>query len=280
MVNSKIAIICPIGPIHKWGYQHTHPLCIASQAEFADAVYLVQSTSDRTGVDELLDTYPNITLISGPETWQHLPDSDDEHPCCQKFMSFHMRNFGIGRLAAFRDGYRLIINTHANWYVPRRNIGALRTYCATFRAGGSHVGKLWRAFQLANVLFKASDCGDYLMNLDGLNEAEVIQYVATLRLKWDRMPPSHIPANVDDICVVDSSFEMTVDELGGCQTRYDDYDMYGQTFDWPSILPFTISKFGKYTVSNEPLDYWGGKLASRCQLGFVSYQIVKAMGLE
>jgi hypothetical protein len=274
----KIAIICITGPISKWGYQHTHPLCIASQAEFADAVYLVQSTADRTGVDELMAQYPNITLISGPETWTHMPGSADTQPFCNNLAHIHFRNFDIGRRLARLHGYGLILHMHGNWYVPRG--GRLREYCEAFYAGGARIGQIWRVFQFGDVLFKPGDSGDFLINCMGQEGRDIAEYEFALRLRYYRRPADAIPSDAAECGIVDCSMELTVDELGRNATRYNDYRLQETGFDFEKILPAYVTKFGKNAVDNRPLDYWGQQIAARTRPDFASYRILQGMGLK
>jgi hypothetical protein len=278
----KIAISVAVGPLHKWGYQHVCRECLASQAEFADHVYMIQSTEDATGVQELLDEFPNITLISNPATWHHLPGQTDEalpspHHYMGLFTTFHMRNLSIGRGAAFDDGISIVLSTHNNWYIPRRNVSALREYCEEFAAGGTLTGHTWMWSQLHNKLFGPGmrNCG--LCNTTGmLDRAAVEEYYPDMKFRYQVR--STIPEQVKNICMVDCSYNLLPSEFEGMHRRFF-YPGY-RTFDWNSKRAIIASRLmRKCFVQDVPLDYWGEKIAAKSRPDWMGYQLLQEAGL-
>lgn len=277
----KIAISLAIGPLHKWGYQHTCHECIASQAEFADHIYLVQSTADATGVPELLNEFGNVTLISNPSTWHHKPGRTDEvvdigMPMAlrQGFLpTFHMRNLATGRAAAFDDGYKVVLSTHVNWYIPRSNVKTLRTYCEDFEKSDRLTGNTWMIAQLHDKLIGPASRNEGLCNLeDMIGGDEVRAYYGDL--KWRHPPLNEIPDNVNEICVVDCSYNLLPSEFEGMQRRmyYPGYE----TFDWPTCRMQLASRMShRNAVLKIPLDYWGEKIAAKSGPEFMGYQILQ-----
>ncbi len=273
----RIAISLATGPTHKWGYQHIYNECLSSQAEFADRVYLVQSTDDDTGIPEVLSKHSNIVFISNPSTWHHRPGETDEIMTTVPNMTeFHMRNLTIGRYAAFRDGYRVVISSHTNWYIPRGNIDNLREYCERFHSTGQLTGKLWLMAQFANRLWGPPASGDFLCNLTSMDKMEVWNYYP--RLKFDRALAGTVPQNIEDICLVDCPYEMTPDEFGSNQLRWPEY----RTPHWDAEEYITrcaerLNRIGFLHNGDLDLDYWGQLIATKSDPSFLSHSILEAI---
>ena len=275
----KLAIVVAVGPLHKWGYQHVCCECLASQAEFAERVYMVQSTADATGA-ELLAARANITFLSSPATWHHRPGATDEvldvgTPGMAGFTKFHMRNLALGRQAAFQDGYRLILSTHNNWYIPRRNGAALRQYCADFERSGQRTGATWMIAQLHNKLLGPGVRNEGLANLDGLDEEGARAYYPDM--KWRHPPIAEIPGNISDICVVDCSYNLLPAEYEGMQRRFG-YPG-AEHFDWPSYRAVLANRLRRRNaVLNMPLDFWGQQIAAKSGPDWMGYQLLQQVG--
>jgi len=271
----KIAISLATGPAHKWGYQHVYAECLASQAEFADCIYLVQSTSDDTGIPEVLSRHSNIVFISNPSTWHHkLGETDEAMTTFPNMTEFHMRNLTIGRFAAFQDGYRVVLSSHTNWYIPRNNADNLRAYCERFYSTGQRTGKLWIVAQLADVLWGPGACGDFLCNLTDMDENGVWAYYP--RLKFDRARAGTIPNNVENICVVDCPYELTPDEFGNNQLRWPEYrTLHWDAKDYITRRAERLNRIGFLQTTS--LDYWGRLIAAKSRSDFLSHSILEAM---
>jgi len=273
----KIAISVAVGPLHKWGYQHVCRECLASQAEFADHVYMVQSTEDATGVQELLDEFNNITLISNQATWHHEPGKTDEvlmgGQCMGVFTTFHMRNLAIGRWAAFDDGYGIVLSTHNNWYIPRRNVAALRQYCEDFERSGKLTCHTWMMPQLHDKLFGPGNQNDGLCNLSGMKDGnQVMAYYPSM--KWRHPPLQEIPGNVGEICMVDCSYNLLPSEYEGMQRRFG-YPGH-ESFDWKTRRAQLADRLlRRNVVQKGRLDYWGEKIAAKSGPEFMGYQILQ-----
>lgn len=273
----RIAVSVAVGPLHRWGYQHVCRECLASQAEFADYVYMVQSTEDATGVKELLDEFRNITLISSPSTWHHRPGETDEilmgGRSMGAFTTFHMRNLALGRLAAFEDGYRIVLSTHNNWYIPRRNVAALRKYCEDFERSGKTTGHTWMMAQLHDRLFGPGVRNEGLCNLSGMrNGNKVMAYYPGM--KWQHLPLQEIPGNVAETCVVDCSYNLLPSEYEGMQRRFGYPE--NDSFNWEMRRAQLADRLlRRNVVVKGPLDYWGEKIAAKSGPDFMGYQILK-----
>lgn len=277
MSDVKIAITCACGPLHKWGYQWTDYECIASQAEFADRVYLVQSTEDATGVKELTDKYPNITLVSDPMTWHHFPGQSDEEltvdtrPHMGAFTTFHMRNLTRGRLEAFKDSYRVVMSTHSNWYVPRQNYTTLRNDCDKFMHTGDHTGYGWALGQIHDRLMGPPVRRDVLCNMTGMDDKQVSAYYPDLKGRHT-IPPSC----VFDICMIDASYNLLPEEFGGMQKRM--HYPGSDTWTWNDYRILLTERLNRRCVLlDETPDYWGQRIADKSTPDFMGYQLLQGI---
>lgn len=267
------------GPLHKWGYQHVANECISSQCELADRVYVVQSTEDATGMQPLLDKYHNLTLISNPTTWHHRPgETDEKLTITNRIIKVTVRNLGIGRLAACRDGYTLVLHTNNNWYIPRRNVAALREYCEAFYHTGNVEGKVFGRGQLYDVVMSKPISSILLMNLSGLTEEQIQKWVLDTKLRrpaWDTLP-----WNFDEVCFVDCNYEMTPEEYGANKLRFADY--HTKVWNWPAYMADRVARIREHR--SVPLagllDYWGQEVAKKCTKEFCSYQILERLGYK
>lgn len=278
----KIAISVAVGPLFKWGYQHVCRECLASQVEFADRVYMVQSTEDATGVKELLDECPHITLISNPSTWHHKPGQTDEvldvgKPNMAGMTMFHMRNLGLGRAAAFEDGYRIVLSTHNNWYIPRRNAAALRHYCEDFERSGKMTGHTWMMPQLHDKLLGPAVRNEGLANLASMKSADEVRAYYP-GMKWRHLAVNTLPENVEDICMVDCSYNLLPAEYEGMQHRFG-YPQH-ETFNWPERRAQLADRLLRRNfVLNVELDYWGKLIAAKSGPDWMGYQILHEVNL-
>jgi len=275
-----IAIVMPIGPLHKWGYQWVCQECIASQAEFADHVYMVQSTEDRTGVQEILDKFPNVSLISSPETWHHRPGETDEVlTTAGRIVRVAYQNRRIAQMMAWKDGHNIILGTHNNWYIPRKNIASMRMYCEMFRRRSKAVGLMWIVTQLCDRLLGIMH-SSLMLNFAGMNEEQVAKQIPDMKMR--RITPGKIPKNAGTVHLVDCNYEMTVEEYAANRVRYPDYALNG-VWNYEERLAARVTRFKKFGWTKPldwPLDYWGQLIAAKARPDFYSWQILEAMGLK
>lgn len=284
----KIAIVCAIGWLDSHGYQYVAPTCIGSMAEFADVVYLVQSTRHAGGVAELMQTYPNIIHIANSYTW--FSDREDESSLIP---GFHNRNLGIGMQTAAADGAECIVGMHDNWYIPRRNMAALRARCETAIRDDAQREWLYRGTQLGNVLFHASHRVKFVVNpkyagmmIPGA-VADKAHKFYTIQAKAEDMTMTveEMFAETDSAMVVDVPLEFPMSDM---ESLFNWSQCYGgrmgiggsTVFDWDNFKPVYHSLMGKKSPSAEPLDSIGEEIARISQPDFMSHIVLRDLGLE
>jgi hypothetical protein len=273
---TKIAVVCAIGWLDSHGYQYVAPTCIGSMAEFADVVYLVQSTRNRNGVDELMRAYPNIVHIADDRTW--FSDYPDEHEITHPW--FHNRNLGIGMQTAAADGADCIVGMHNNWYIPRRNMAALRARCEAVVRENVPIEWLYRGTQLANALFHVSHHVKFIVNAHHL-ECFAPGKVADKARKL--YPPASRFKELDATMVVDAPLEMPMADLADVWNWSKCYDgrVGGSTvFKWEAFRPIYRKDVSHKAMSRDPLDRIGEMIARDSRKDFVSHIVLQDMGLE
>lgn len=64
MSHQQTAVLCPIGPLGRFGYQYNRLHTIGSYSAFADNVYLNSSKRNDRHHDEIVNAFDNVTIIS------------------------------------------------------------------------------------------------------------------------------------------------------------------------------------------------------------------------
>lgn len=266
MSGYKVAVVCPIGPLHKWGYEHTCQGCIGSHAEFADAVYLVQSTSDKAGTASILRRWYNVTLINSPDTWHHRPEDSDEvlNPA-YSFSYFHMRNLAIGRTAAWRDGADVVISMSSNIYIPEWSRDGIHAAIGEMLAEDEPEAFLYRSIQLGRQLFVPDKRVPWIANARKWQTAEeAMVYEPDFK-------PRRFEGVPGEAVVVDCHYWRTMDELHSLYKRFNYMSRMRKTI-WTDerLMTEYIAVQAKVGKWDHPLDRWGQELAAKHRSDFVS----------
>ena len=146
-----IGIVCPVGPVDRWGYQRNLAECVGSFCEFADLVVLVQSHEEAAGLGELAGRYGNLSVLANEQTWFH----DGRYRA--ERVAFN-RNLGADALR--QVGCSSILHLDCNWYIPESSRAELRKACGEAQG----VRWLFRGCQVGKWLFSP---GMRLPNLHG-----------------------------------------------------------------------------------------------------------------
>ena len=272
----KLAVVCSAGWLDSHGYQFVCRECIGSMAEFADVVYLVQSTRNRNGVDELMQEYPNIVHIADERTW--FSDYPDEREITH--FGFHNRNLGIGMRTAAEDGAECIMGMHNNWYIPRRNMAALRARCENAIRDGKPLEWLYRGTQLGSVLFHVSHHVKFIVNP---THPECMEHGKVADKAHKRYPPADQFPELDKTMVVDVPLEMRMTDLAAV---WNFSKCYGGrvggslVFKWEAFKPIYRKDVSHKVPCPGPLDSIGEVIARNSQKDFVSHLVLQDLGLE
>jgi hypothetical protein len=276
---TRVAVITPIGPLTKWGYQHTYEACIGSQAAWADRVFLVHSTADRAGIDALCARHANVEYISTERTWFHAPGQSDETlrnapgRDVFNFTAFHMANYAVGRYAAWQAGYDVALSMMSNTYIPQWSFDALRAAAIQLAESGECEGMIYRAFQLGGVLFRVDRCAPWLANLCALGDTSAT-YCPDFKLR-------KCGAVTEGAIIVDCHYERTIaDEMEKAERfRYlERLQVRGRGTETDTLVSEAARRFRQIPRWDRDLCAYGQAVATRSQGDFMS-QIILAGGM-
>lgn len=272
----KIAVVCPLGYLDRHGYQNVYRACIASMAAFADELYLVQSVNDRTGIDELIMQYDNITLISGLNTYFEVENGKP------LFDLLRIRdNVNIGIDAAADDDYDVALCVEVNQYVPVHVRDPLGLECAEVRDHDQPYGWLYRRDQLADKTFIPNLRRPWIFNLNFGARLEIPDGAS-----FDGKMIHHIRhawPEYNNISIVDCALEMTAKDL---QDKLEFFRFYHEfcskrptSFDLEYWRQYSIAKFHQKQLDGEPLDVYGRAIAGVAALhpDFMSHDVLGAL---
>jgi len=264
----KLAAIVPIGSLAEKGYQHVFEPCIRSIAEFADAVYLVQSINDNRNLWQLEGLY-NVNVISNPSTWF---DGDYDGKQIN-------RNLDLGCQAAKNNGADIAILMTSNCYIPVDSAYLLRWAINHIR---SPFNFYYRGNFVAGKLFKPSKRLPYILNLSYFPETRFSFDPDGLFCDGEFISPSYGDfSQMEFETVIDVPLEMTLDELTDklnfVRCYSDALPKRNAVFDWNYWKPYMIGKIAACTPSDKPLDKYGLEIARIIRDDFISHEILREL---
>lgn len=214
----EFAIICPVGPLFKWGYEHTFEACLMNQARGAAALYLVHSLADLSGMERLAG-HSNIVSMCGPETWFHpeglAPDDVAFGDYSgHNFTTLHERNYRLGRHRAWRDGFNLVVYTHSNWYVPEAQWPILRGALERLVLECQDYGVMNRRAQVQDWIIAPDKAARLLINMTEWSEEQV-----RLREHDRKLRAANVLPGAPEF--VDCSSEATPEQISANFLRFD-----------------------------------------------------------
>ena len=271
----KIGILCPIGPLDRFGYQYNTQPVLRSLTTFGTKVYLCSSTRNRAQIDTILETFPNVEYIAGPETWFPQDEHGDEvHAIFQI-----TRNVTRMMEHARRDSMDVGISIHISQYVQDRAMEPLCAVAQRMLDDGRPYDWLYKKYQLHDRLFHADVRVPWILNLridnpftfspDSLTHRDTDERI--------RIESGHFRAH-DDMSVVDCPMERTPQDLVDFKLFtqfYAELNPDAPTgFDWDYIREYYVRKFNAKTISDEPLDPIGREFAAASRAEFVSHLLL------
>jgi len=271
----KIGILCPIGPLDRFGYQFNTMPVLRSLATFGTTVYLVSSTRNRAQIDAILAAFPNVKYIAGPETWFAQDEQGEEVHDIFRITG----NVTLAMQQAQRDGMDVGVSIHISQYVQDHVMAPLREVCARMLADGQPYAWLYKKYQLYDRLFHADYRLPWILNLRIDNPYFISPDSITHRETGERiMIQGGDFRDHDPVAVVDCPMERTPQDLVAFKefTRfYAELNPNAPTnFDWDYIRDYYIRKFNAKRMSAEPLDATGRAIAAASRPDFVSHLLL------
>ena len=267
----KIAVLCPVGPLDRFGYQYNHMTTIRSFSKFADRVYLYSSSRNRANIDNVLAAFSNVTYISDERTWFSLDEQGNEFFRVADFE----RNNDVALTQAKADHMDAAVHVHINQYIEKGSMISLKEAIKTMLKRKFPFEWLYRRYQLVDKLFHADTRHPWILNLSIDNpyllRADAIQH----KDNGERYIMKH--ANYkgqDKIAVRDAGMEMTLQDLADVRNFTRGYvelnPNANPVFEWEHYQMYYMEKFNQKILSNAKLGVFGREIAQGNRPDFVS----------
>ena len=272
----KIGILCPVGPLDRYGYQHIYLPVVQSLSAFATCIYMYSTTRNRANVDSLLACFPKVEYISNEDTWFDV-DSDGNEVFSNKKGESNA-NLILTRMR--EDGMDCSITICINQYVPDKARERLRQLCKDMLEAGRPFEWLYKRYQLGNRLFHTDTRVPWILNLQVDNPFLIRADSIHHRDGRERYKIEHGDfRSKDHVAIVDCPMEMTLQDLADVKNFVRCYSelnpQVNPRFDWNEYLPYYVRKFNAKIMSDEPLDPTGEAIARNSTSDFVCWILLK-----
>lgn len=269
----NLAIVCPVGPLDRYGYQHVYQECIASMCDCANLVVLVGSTRKNKEMGELGYAHGNLIRLSNELTWFDLVDSEEYFDIQKVDMNI---DFGL-EYATYHCDIALVMEV--NQYIPPAARVPLRLRCEQVLQSGEPYGWYYRRDFLAGQMFHANLRRPWIVALPSR-----VKFVPDgIMLDGEPVKLPHVRGNwpeEDEAAIVDAQLEFTPQDF---EEKYNFIRCYADlepsrspVFDWNVWFPYMVNKFRKKTMGGE-LDPIGRRLLGRMQPDFVSRMVLEEL---
>lgn len=270
----KIAVILPVGPLDRYGYQYVYDLTIPTMCAFADQVYMISSTRNPTNVSDLLKAHPNLRYISDKRSWFEGDREVFSNARYEENVNRMMRRCA-------KDGMDVAFQIHVNQYIPQSVRPLLQQRARRLVKHGNHASWIYRRYQLGDRWFHCDDAAFWMVNLhmpgwsfvaDGLYDEQ--KKKIKKRIHNDFRHQNHL-------AVVDAALEFPLVDLTEKMNFVRCYKglspWRSAEFRWSTWKRYYAAKFRQKALSNDPLPPTGRKLAERSQKDFVSWAILNEL---
>lgn len=277
----KIALICPIYNLDRFGYQYTADLCIPSLAAFADRLYLIQSCPDLYNDPAWRYRSAKVEVIDNEYTRFDLGLFD---------VAQYQQNILMGLTRARRDGCDVAINVSCNWYIPEDVGKTLRSIIQGMVDLPAAYAYLCVRYQLADRLSNVAVRHPSILNLragagwtfgvtDNLIRGDEV-------LTSDRTGRNAFGDGVhiaNRTAVIDAGYNLTLKDLEDKITFVRGYSdiLRKRPAEWDRDYwhDYYLHKVAAMPFSNDELSPVGQQIAERCGPDFLSTQLIKELGL-
>lgn len=272
----RIGILCPVGPLDRYGYQYNYLVVIESLARFAMRVYLYSTTRNRANVDKILTRFPNVEYISDETTWFDLDKNGNEVFSMGKCE----RNNDLILRCCQDDGMDCAIHVHINQYIQQRAISSLEQVCRQMLESGRAFEWLYKKYQLGGRLFHADTRVPWILNLQ-IDNPFLIRADSIHHRDGDeqyRIEHGDFRSK-DHLAIVDCPLDMTLQDLAAKMNFLRCYQELNPQatprFDWNRYLPYYVRKLNAKKISDEPLDAAGRAIARNSRDDFASWAVLR-----
>ncbi len=259
----RIAVICPVGRLDRYGYQHVARQCIASHRQVGDT-WLYPSTTRANVAD------PELGILSDSRTWFEVDPAGNE-----RFDIMQLeRAANVAYRVAQEQGYDAAIGLHVNNWVTGAAADWLYFEAARIVADKEFLGWTYRRDQLAELSFGCTVRRPRIINLHADPLPEVGPDTLTMGGEIvARMERGDWP-EMDRTAIWDVQLEMTLQDLAdklNFQRCYSDLvPKRKAVFEWPYWRRYYLNKFSRKrrTTAIPPLP---------TRADFVSWELARAL---
>ncbi len=198
----KIAIVCPVGDLTRFGYWRIAQTCLESWRALGD-LYLIHSSRVDTplGIKANHIRYSKtlMQVVNGAEWFDH---------------RLVAANANLGLEAARQSGCDIALTICVNWYVEQTAAEKMRNRCERLFEDDNPCGFLYRRIQIGAQLFDADRMSIAIFNLKHVADDAVKILVDCADIDGATVSAvrGHFP-NANDEAYIDCEYELTIDEL-------------------------------------------------------------------
>lgn len=222
----KIAVICPIGDLNRFGYQRLARPCLKSWAQVGD-LFLIHSSREpmpfKIKAEYIRDDQTLLPLVDGVERFDY---------------RIVANNANIGLQVARLAGYDVGITICVNWYVEAEAARGIVAKCEALPTSGREYDFLYRRMQIKDQLFDSDLASIAVFSLTG----EIVISVKVLADRVEINGASKTRERGDftrehDAAYIDAGLEVTDAEFSDKMQDVRNYEdllpkRHGVTFDY------------------------------------------------
>lgn len=273
----KLAVVCPIGPLDRFGYQYTYATALESYSLFADVIYLICSSRIGAQIADVSERFPKAVLISDEQTWYSLDEFGQE-----VFDIYQWdRNLQTGLRQAQQEWMDAAVVVPINAYIPETAIALIQSKIRRMLEEDRPFEWVYRRFQLGSKLFIPDAGVPNIINLR-LPRPYRVRYDWTESPHGEKIPISYDHSHPDAAqeAFVDCPMEMTVDDLRDKMSFTKSYSQINPRalpqFDFQvHVTEYYLPKFLRKVMTDDPLDRFGRMIAQNSSPDFVSRYIIR-----
>lgn len=269
----KLAIICPIGNLNRFGYWRIAEPCLTSWLSLGD-LFLIHSS--RTNLPFKIAA----TIIRDSRTLMQIEDGHGER------FDYHLvaDNANLGIEAARQAGYDCALTICVNWYIEdKAGHAVIEKYQRMIREG-RFFDFLFRRIQVGEYLFDSDRKSIVMFNLGKVKDNVVKVLVDCAQ--FGSMP---VTASRGDFSAwngeayIDCEFELTLDEMKeklADVRNYEDILAKRHGADWSFWEQYYAQRAGQMRMSDDALGTIGRHIATLHQKDSLGNWVLNQMAAQ
>ena len=213
----RIAIICPIGDLNRFGYQRVSQICLKSWSELGD-LFLIHSS--RSDLPDGISQNINARYIRDDQTLMNTING-------REYFDYRVvaNNTNIGIEAARQIGCDCVITICVNWYVESGALELIRDKCRHMRESDHSHAFLYRRMQIKDQLFDSDLRSIAIINIGKVKESVVKVLVDRVEINGNSIISTRGEfEDSNDQSYIDTELELTDCEMREKMTDIRNYE--------------------------------------------------------